>query len=561
MKFVGLKIGLLVVSVALAGALYGGAAWYNCKTYAVEHSVAATPYSLTLVREWNENGGTYDEATKSWTGEWLDGGTTVAANQLGGCWLSVTLEKGKDYVIGVTELSGCVLMGIDKVVPTYTKLQQITYQGMSYLYVRAADWSPFDTTQTVSFYIHYQGAAGTVGQAFNYVFRQCSIDDIIPAVPGTIKCPLPLDVTADGETTIAASTERQYGRLSTAYKASLKAGERYTFTVTHPEMGAFFSTNWGAIPGEFENDVAKGRLVVTVTADYEMVLLVLPDDAHWETGNVGGGTLSWHLGDDPQPKQVFAGTYTGTLHDEDTLTQTAQFAVVVEWFDNGTTNFSARVVYGDLTVDYIQNANGELQGETTVGGKTYKSFFEVSMTDDKTVRVDGSVTLDDDGAAEFYFAGILGGEPITWEESFLRHDATKESAFQMGITAGAFSTEPAGSETLIKVHRWGSLCNVTVSDAKKASFTASGDPTTTVAKAYLLDCAVDEKKISDAAALFVITSFDLESGVIVFGGVGAGGDYGNGHVDIRTSLTPGGVYDKTEKSGSNALFYRAYLVK
>jgi len=94
-----------------------------------------------------------------------------------------------------------------------------------------------------------------------------------------------------------------------------------------------------------------------------------------------------------------------------------------------------------------------------------------------------------------------------------------------------------------------------------AAFSEAGDPTTTLAKAYLLDCPFDEEAVKAEAAKFVIVDFDPVNGVTIAGGKAAGDEYGNGHVEVRTSQTLGGDFDKTDKAAGTQLFYKAYLVR
>ena len=125
----------------------------------------------------------------------------------------------------------------------------------------------------------------------------------------------------------------------------------------------------------------------------------------------------------------------------------------------------------------------------------------------------------------------------------------------LGIVSGTFSVEAPGSATLAKVVGWARAQGVSVSAVNAMTFTK--DPVANLEAAFLLNCA--ENEVAAESAKFVISSLTFVNGRWETEPKD-GEDYGNGHVEIRSSLTPAGEFTVDEKFG-DALFYRAYLVK
>jgi len=544
----------------------------NCPEAAIPVSPKDTPFPGQMLRYWNPSYKQYvvDESTGigQWvtTGGWVDGAAETETDKHIGClWLQMGLAKGYDYVIGFPTASGTYVVQQDLQAVTYTKLNMVTEGGYTYYYVRAEEWAAFDP-DAIGFKFGYIGPAGSVGREFNFIFRQASIDEYLKDVPGTVDCPLELDVSRSGSATIAEAKEIPTGFASyvTAYTASLKSGENYVFSGTHALYGVqIVPYVWDSIPGEKSLDKATGVLTVTPSANCKPILLVMPDNKNWQQ-SVAGGTLQWLVGKEdpptPEAQPVWAGTFSGVLTDADGLSVTAEVSVVAKVMDDTTTNFTATIKAGGLTVEYADDGDGCIAGVSVVKGTEYDSYFDIEMNGN-VLSLSGTVTLPrGNGAYEYTFDGALYGSGTKWAESFLAHDPKTESAAKMGITDGAFKDQEAGSPTLVKLHKWGSSCNVSLSEVNDAAFDSeTGDPETQVAKAYLLDCPNDPIAIAAAAAEFVVTSFDPATGVVIRGGKGDGGDYGNGYIDVRTSATPNGDYSSSPSDGS-AKFYRAYLV-
>ena len=585
----------LIVLTLLAGALQGIAAESgSCKADAVRINSGDHSDSVKLVREWNP-----DKVIDQWgnKGGYLDGAPDSATtNHIASFWFVAGFDKGPDYVL-TFESSVEISVSVYKkeyftgkytepnpagesfpiYTTPYTSLSSIQANGKHYCYVRASDWFKLDPDY-VEYYIKVTSVKrGNVKETFSYSFAQKSIDDVIEATPGTLKAPIGLDVSEAGSRVIDPPPEKhpQYYRWMTAYSANLVAGERYVFTgsyPTSPDMDVNLSLADWPIPGVNCEQLSRADghavtgLVITTSAACTIVILTMPDDLNWRDGKLTGGTLSWRLGDDPEPvpvEPVAAGFFTGTLVDLDTETCTAVVSIVVKAMDNGTTNFTGRITIDGVDYEYADGGNSlEMVSSTRVGGKRYPSYFQVVRTPSGAQTVSGSIYLDDGGVQEFFFEGDLDGSFVSWLDSLLPYDAQSDSAADMGIVSGAFKGEPAGSETLVRAWTWGVKNNLGVSDMKSVVFSAAGDPNGTLAEAYLFDCSPsDSKTIQDGKDAFRIISFSMKNGVTVTGGKKDGDAYLNGHVEVRTSRTVDGTYDTTDKKGSSSLFYRAFLVK
>lgn len=142
------------------------------------------------------------------------------------------------------------------------------------------------------------------------------------------------------------------------------------------------------------------------------------------------------------------------------------------------------------------------------------------------------------------------------------------------ITTGYFggANTTASVEEFQAVLNWkskkgGSKANINNISFVAAGKVGAGDPETDDAKAYLLDCDVDD--VETEIKKFTFKGFSLdESGKPVFGvgkaGVEAptvdnGGEYGNGHVEIRGKASL--EANDWVKDCPGASFFRAFLVK
>lgn len=563
--------GALLTSVAAQAAAAAG----NCKEGAVAISPSATVYNRTLLREWDTTWGDYvwdgSQYVYVQTGGWVDQASDAdTANHLGGYWLAASLTKGKDYVFAFKLETGTHVSITPKVTPTYTRFSSVTVDGWCYYYIRASDWIAFDSA-TVDYYLEVFGPRGSVGQAFSVQFRQADIGKVLPEVPGTLTCPIALDVTANSSVTVSASPAREpWNRLTTAYSAALKANEIYTFTGLSavPGMDAYLDVWDGdALPATIKRDwrddgMAVTSLTVQTTAACTMTLLVMPDNLHWETGTMAGGTLSWRLGPLADPEPVSAGVYTGELLDDDTARVSARFSVVARLMDDGSENFSARVTIDGAERVFEDNGSGEIKGVWLLDGKIWNSYFWCELRDDGRLEVDGSLYHQGgSGVEELFYSGMLEGRQVPWSDSLLPFDPSVDSAADMGVMTPAFSGEKAGSETLVKLYGWATAHNVGVAQVNTMAFAEAGDPMNCMSAAYLLDCRPTDEAVASASSAVVITAFDLTTGVTVANGFRDGDALGHGRIQIRSAENPAGPFDITPKAGATRLFYRAYLVK
>ena len=139
------------------------------------------------------------------------------------------------------------------------------------------------------------------------------------------------------------------------------------------------------------------------------------------------------------------------------------------------------------------------------------------------------------------------------------------------IKNGYFAGEGVTVDELTTVLNWKAKKGGSKADINNIRFVAegvgAGDPETADAKAYLLDCDVDE--VENEIKKFTFKGFSLDkSGKPVFGvgkagveapTVGNGGEYGNGHVEIRgKQLLDDANWDK---GCAKPNFFRAFLVK
>ena len=150
---------------------------------------------------------------------------------------------------------------------------------------------------------------------------------------------------------------------------------------------------------------------------------------------------------------------------------------------------------------------------------------------------------------------------------------TAEIQEAASITKGYFGGEntTASVEEFQAVLNWKSKKGGAKADINNIRFVAegvgAGDPDTADAKAYLLDCDVDE--VENEIKKFTFKGFSLDKdGKPVFGvgkagveapTVGNGGEYGNGHVEIRGKQSLDDA--NWDKACANPNFFRAFLVK
>ena len=139
------------------------------------------------------------------------------------------------------------------------------------------------------------------------------------------------------------------------------------------------------------------------------------------------------------------------------------------------------------------------------------------------------------------------------------------------IKDGYFADPKVTKDELTAVLSWKSKKGGSNADINNIRFVAegvgAGDPETADAKAYLLDCDVDE--VETEIKKFTFKGFSLDgSGTPVFGvgkagveapTVGNGGEYGNGHVEIRGKASL--EANDWVKDCPGASFFRAFLVK
>lgn len=381
-------------TLVLAGmALTGVSAWAepltgNCKSKAEIVTPQAADRTGTLLREWSES-----------YGEWYDGGEDIApaADQFAGYWMKVTLAKGLDYVISADVSTGNTLsIQSAETNISYTsafKGNSVRVGNRIYWYVRANGWKPFDA---VNYHVRMVGGFGAVGRPYAVAVQQRSITEIVPATPGTDEYPIALDASANGQIVIAEPPEGK----RTVYSAMFKAHELYTFTGIAPSAGkevliSLSADDLDRFPGKAVSDHGRHTLTVCADQDYAAKLWVMADDERL-SWNVTGGTVAWANG------------RRGSLKDGDTGTQTAAFDISVTGSSAGVLRVSGTVTVAGTTYSYRANGYGEMVGETVVGGKSYPSYFAVSLKTDGNLEVDGSMTLDVGGPREFFFTGALG---------------------------------------------------------------------------------------------------------------------------------------------------------
>lgn len=384
---------LVLAGMALAGVSgWAGPQTGNCRSTAEIVTPQASDRTGTLLREWSE---TY--------GEWYDGGEddAPAQDQFASYWMKVSLTRGLDYVISADVSTGTSL----SIQSAETNMSYASvFSGNSvqvgnriYRYVRAKDWKSFDA---VNYHVRLVGGYGAVGRPYAVAVQQRSITDVIPDPPGSDGCPIALDVSENGHVVIAEPPNG--GR--TVYSATFRANEPYVFTGVAPSPGknvlvTLSEDDWAHFPGTAVVDQSAHTLTVSVTRDYAAKLWVMADD--WSLSwSVAGGTLEWTAGLPPVVGR-------GSLKDSDTGAQTATFDIVATR-RAGVLSASGTVTVAGVSFVYRANGNGEMVGETIVGGVPYPSYFSVSCREDGVLAVDGSMTLDASGPREFFFAGNLG---------------------------------------------------------------------------------------------------------------------------------------------------------
>ena len=90
--------------------------------------------------------------------------------------------------------------------------------------------------------------------------------------------------------------------------------------------------------------------------------------------------------------------------------------------------------------------------------------------------------------------------------------------------------------------------------------TFTKDPQTTLEKAYLLNCS--EEEVEEKASELRIASIQVGADGTVTIEPTNGSDSGNGHVEVRSSLTIDGEFTAEDKPGNHTtMFFRIYLVK
>lgn len=562
--------------LVLASALAVSSAWAekktgNCKGMAKQLSPSPSVLNFSLEREWDEAAGHYEvdkDGKLIWvtTGGWKDQAPdSERARHLGGYWFKIGLTKGKDYVVAVKDVAGMFVSFRPVERTTHTEFSMVKAEGVTYNYIRAAAWDAFDA-DAVEFYVYAYGGSGSVGTASTISFQQAEVEDVLPAIPGTIQCPIQLDVSASGSTEIAAPPTTYLSRKATIYSAALKAGEDYLFFGVAPtaNLKVFcVVTDYAALRkvGTYEMDETTGNLKVRVTVDYELTLAIVPDNEHWQTGNVGGGLLMWTIGEEPEPEVVSAGTFRATLIDEETESERVDFVLTAKCMNNGETAWMMTATVDGHDIEFTDVGGGMLSAKSVIGDKTWTSRFAVELAGSKAAEISGSLYLDRGGAKEFFFGGEAGGSLVEWAHSFLRFDPEFDSAAAMGITTGAFAGLPANDGELKRLHAWGVSENAPTDAAALIEFSATGDPEGLPAEAYLLGCEVDSQAVEEAADELRIVGLDpLTFEVEVSGGLHDKDEWHNGYLEVRSSPTPDGEFVAGDESKGGRRFFRVYLV-
>lgn len=574
-----IKVFQVVLAVLASGVSLVAAAATSgeSKAYPAELSVSSASQMKTFVREWDPRG--FRKLTSEYPtvldkdgkptgyprdGWWKDGEEDDVASEkkLGGLWLRVTLTAGQSYVV----TSSRDVQILAKEESTFTTFKQIVIKGVKYSYIRNDEWTEMSGSRH-EYYVYAFGGFGSVGGAFSITFGNRSIDEILAATPGTWKSPIPIDASQDGSRTIDESPCREpANRWTTAYSAALKANEKYVFrgvstngigvlVTTLPEVQSYLRSK-----GTLVIDQTKGTMTVELTVDYTITVLVMPDDKNWEKGNVSGGTLSWLVGGDPVKGGVYCGKICG-VYGRSQVEGLFKVEVRVK-NSSGSLSCSGTLWIGEEAYEYSNDGDGWMIGTTTVGGKSFESYFMVELTEqNRALRVYGTAVL---GAAweEYEFEGDLAGDLLDWGESLLPFDPAVDSADKMGIDAGALKGKSAGDSELIRVHGWATVNNVAVSTVKTINYSDAGDPSGLAAEAYLLDCPADAVAVESAKGEFVITAFDPLTGEVVVHGDKVDADpFGNGVIEIRTAPAVGGPFQKKTEERPAQLFYRAFLVR
>ena len=160
-------------------------------------------------------------------------------------------------------------------------------------------------------------------------------------------------------------------------------------------------------------------------------------------------------------------------------------------------------------------------------------------------------------------AAVIAVDCVTWtpaapvDFSNAEVVATTEPA-DLGITNGTFAAESAGSTNLVKLVAWAKEYDITVAEVNAMTFTK--DPQTTLEKAYLLNCS--EEEVEEKASELRIASIQVGADGTVTIEPTNGSDSGNGHVEVRSSLTIDGEFTAEDKPGNHTtMFFRIYLVK
>ena len=282
---------------AAAAPLVAGAAATdgNCMPAAVKLTPSDDAQKVTLVREWDPEGG------DAGTGGWMDGGDEDLASYVK--WYYVELTKGNDYVAWVE--GDDISMDIQNI--DYSR----TVDGKSILepapesqfaqygnrwYIRSSSgydegqWSPEDP-DTCRFYILFNQDGDS--NKTNFYFRQASIANYAPA--GSALNPKWLDVSKDGG---PVAVEVNDGESEVYYTLNALAGYHYVFTCesSPTNMPNVTLDSIGDASVEVEEDTivnSDGGVCtydLSVAADVQAVIKI-------EADNPSLCTLSWRRTD------------------------------------------------------------------------------------------------------------------------------------------------------------------------------------------------------------------------------------------------------------------------
>ena len=230
----------------------------------------------------------------------------------------------------------------------------------------------------------------------------------------------------------------------------------------------------------------------------------------------------------------------------DAITLVVDGAEVARFPENDPADKSVAVIAADFThAEYDISGDGEheISWKFVYAKITHKNGL--NNPNDAVLAIDNVVWIWMPDAPEV---------PVDFSEAEVSPTTTPAD---LGITEGAFAASETGGEELTNLVAWAKANNVTVAEVNAMTL-EGGEAATDLEKAYLLDCSVDE--IDEAVEEFNITGFAVDSEGNVTITPEDGSDYGNGHVEVRSSVTVDGEYTTGEKSGGT-VFFKIHLVR